>query len=301
MIEVKNLKKTYNGLIAVKNISFEVKNGEVFSLLGPNGAGKTTTIKAILGLIKIDEGEIRINGIDVFSNEREVKKLVAYLPETPSFYENLTALQTLEFFAELRGVEKSKCIEILKEVGLGDAINRKVGGFSKGMIQRLGLAQCMMGSPSILILDEPTGGLDALGAYEIRNKIREMKKEGVTIILSSHILSEVQELSDRVAIMNRGSIIAIDSVEKLSQKLKIKPKLKINVLNLSEQIIQVIRKIEGVENAKIEGNIIEVECSSETKASVINAIENAGGKIIDFKTVEPTLEEIFVKMVKENE
>jgi ABC-type multidrug transport system ATPase subunit len=301
MIEIRNLRKTYNGIVAVNNISFEVKKGEVFALLGPNGAGKTTTIKAILGLIKIDEGEVRINGIDVFSNEREAKKLIGYLPETPSFYENLTALQTLEFFAELRGVEKEKCVGILKEVGLGDAINRKVGGFSKGMIQRLGLAQCMMGSPSLLILDEPTSGLDALGAYEIRNKIRKMKEEGNTIVLSSHILSEVQELSDRVAIMNRGNIIAIDSVEKLSQKLKIQPKLKINVLNPSEKILEAIKKVNGVEDTKIEGNIIEIKCSSETKASVINAIEDAGGKIIDFKTVEPTLEEIFVKMVKENE
>ncbi|MBC7129317.1 MAG: ABC transporter ATP-binding protein [Thermoplasmatales archaeon] len=301
MIEIRNLRKTYNGIVAVNNISFEVKKGEVFALLGPNGAGKTTTIKAILGLIKIDEGEVRINGIDVFSNEREAKKLIGYLPETPSFYENLTALQTLEFFAELRGVEKEKCVEILKEVGLGDAINRKVGGFSKGMIQRLGLAQCMMGSPSLLILDEPTSGLDALGAYEIRNRIRKMKEEGNTIVLSSHILSEVQELSDRVAIMNRGNIIAIDSVEKLSQKLKIQPKLKINILNPSEKILEAIKKVNGVEDIKIEGNIIEIKCSSETKASVINAIEDAGGKIIDFKTVEPTLEEIFVKMVKENE
>lgn len=301
MIEVKNLRKTYNGIVAVKNISFETRKGEIFALLGPNGAGKTTTIKAILGLIKIDEGEIRINGIDIFSDEKEAKKLIGYLPESPSFYENLTALQTLQFFAELRYVEKEKCIEILKEVGLGDAINRKVGGFSKGMIQRLGLAQCMMGSPSLLILDEPTSGLDALGAYEIRNKIKEMKEEGVTVFLSSHILSEVQELSDRVAIMNKGSIIAMDRVEELSKKLKIQPKLKINVLNSSEKIIRAIMELDGVEDAKMEGNIIEIKCSSETKASVINAIEREGGKIIDFKTVEPTLEEIFVRMVKKNE
>ncbi|MBC7081282.1 MAG: ABC transporter ATP-binding protein [Thermoplasmatales archaeon] len=301
MIEVKNLRKTYNGLVAVKNISFETKKGEVFALLGPNGAGKTTTIKAILGLIKIDEGEIRINGMDISSNEREVKKLIGYLPESPSFYENLTALQTLKFFAELKDFEKEKCVEILKEVGLGDAINRKVGGFSKGMIQRLGLAQCLMDSPPLLILDEPTSGLDALGAYEIRNKIRKMKEEGATIVLSSHVLSEVQELSDRVAIMNKGSIIAIDSVEELSKKLKIQPKLKINVSNPSEKMVKVVKELNGVEDAKMEGNIIEIKCSSETKASVINAIENAGGKIIDFKTVEPTLEEIFVKMVKKNE
>jgi len=193
MIKVKNLRKEYDNIIAVDGVSFEVKKGEIFSLLGPNGAGKTTTIKSILGLINYD-GEIEIDGKNMKEREKEIKKLVGYLPERVAFYDNLTAFQTLQFFAELKGVE-DKIDELLKEVGLEKDVNRKVSGFSKGMLQRLGFAQCLLGNPKLLILDEPTTGLDAVGAYELRNKVKELNKKGVTILFSSHILSEVQELS----------------------------------------------------------------------------------------------------------
>lgn len=297
MIQVNNLRKIYGNVIAVDKISFKVEKGETFALLGPNGAGKTTTIKAILGLINY-EGEIRIDGMDAHC--KEVKKYIGYLPETVSFYDNLTALQNMYFFAELKGVEKEKCLGLLKEVGLGGDANRKVGGFSKGMLQRLNLAQCMLGDPKLLILDEPTSGLDALGAWEIRNKIKELKKKGVTILLCSHILSEVQEVSDRVAILNRGKIIAIDSVENLSKKLDIQPKLKIKLAEMKENILDYVKKIDGVKNAKIVENFLEITCNEEAKANIINEIGKTA-KIIDFKTIEPSLEEIFIRMVKKDE
>lgn len=292
MIKIRDLRKEYDGVVAVDRISFEIKKGEIFALLGPNGAGKTTTIKAILGLIKY-EGEILIDGMP---NSKEIKKFIGYLPENISFYDNLTALQTLQFFAELKGVDKRQCIKLLEELGLKDSVNRKVGEFSKGMKQRLALAQCLLGEPKLLILDEPTSGLDALGAYEIRNKIREMNEKGVTILLCSHILSEVQELANRVAIMNKGKLLAIDTVENLGKMLNIQPKLKIKVEKITSGLIKKIKEI--TEEIKVEGNIIEVSCSSELKLQVINEIEKET-KIIDFKTTEPTLEEIFIKMMDE--
>ncbi|RLF47908.1 MAG: ABC transporter ATP-binding protein [Thermoplasmata archaeon] len=300
MIEVRGLRKEYDGVVAVDGISFKVEKGEIFALLGPNGAGKTTTIKAILGLINY-EGEISINGMNVVERGKEVKKKIGYLPESVAFYDNLTALQTLQFFAELKGIKDADLMKLLKEVGLEKDANRKVGGFSKGMLQRLGLAQCLLGEPELLILDEPTTGLDAVGAYEVRNKIRELNERGVTILLSSHILSEVQELSHRVAIMNKGKIIAIDTVENLSKKLEIQPKLRLELQRPSNRIVNLVKEIKSVKDVKVDGNILEISCPPSAKLAIINAIEEAGIKIIDFKTVEPTLEEIFIKMVKEDE
>ena len=300
MIEVRGLRKEYDGVVAVDGISFKVEKGKIFALLGPNGAGKTTTIKAILGLINY-EGEISINGMNVVERGKEVKKKIGYLPESVAFYDNLTALQTLQFFAELKGIKDADLMKLLKEVGLEKDANRKVGGFSKGMLQRLGLAQCLLGEPELLILDEPTTGLDAVGAYEVRNKIRELNERGVTILLSSHILSEVQELSHRVAIMNKGKIIAIDTVENLSKKLEIQPKLRLELQRPSNRIVNLVKEIKSVKDVKVDGNILEISCPPSAKLAIINAIEEAGIKIIDFKTVEPTLEEIFIKMVKEDE
>ena len=298
MISVKNLKKIYGDIVAVDGISFNVEKGEIFSLLGPNGAGKTTTIKALLGLIKIDDGEIRINGIDVFSNGKKTKENIGYVPERASFYDNLTALQTLKFFSELKGVDED-CMALLKEFDLEKDANRKVVNFSKGMIQRLAIAQCLIGKPKLLILDEPTMGLDAVGAYKVREKIRELNENGITIFFSSHILSEVQEISHRVAILNKGKIIAIDTIENLGKMLEVHPKLRIELQRPSSYILNVVKNVRGVEDVKMEKNIIEIICSPNAKTNVIKAIEEAGGKIIDFKTVEPSLEEIFMKMVRE--
>jgi len=300
MIEVSNLRKEYDGVVAVDGISFKVEKGEIFALLGPNGAGKTTTIKSILGLINY-EGEIKIEGKEGRSNEKEIKRKLGYLPEKVAFYDNLTAIQTLQFFAELKGLKNVDFMALLKEVGLEKDAERKVGGYSKGMLQRLGFAQCIMGSPSLLILDEPTTGLDAVGAYELRDKIKRLNEEGVTILLSSHILSEVQELSDRVAIMNKGKVVAIDTVENLSKKFEVEPRLRVELQRPSEYILKVVKGIKSVKDVKADGNVLEILCPPSAKLSIINTIEEAGGKILDFKTVEPTLEEIFIKVVKENE
>ena len=300
MIEVKNLVKKYGNNVAVDDISFSVEKGEIFSLLGPNGAGKTTTIKALLGLIKIDRGEIKIDGKDIFLNGKEVKKNIGYLPETPSFYDNLTALQTLKFFAELKGVDED-CMQLLKEVGLEDVANRKISTFSKGMVQRLALAQSLIGKPKLLILDEPTSGLDAIASYRMRQKIKELNKNGVTVLFSSHILSEVQEVSHRVAILNKGKLVAIDTIDELGKKFEMNPKIKIELQRPSSYILNLVKNVRGVEEAKMEKNVLEVICNPAVKLNVLKAIEEAGGKIIDFKTEEPSLEEIFTKMVNEND
>ncbi len=299
VIETRELTKQYGDVLAVKDLSLQVKKGEIFSLLGPNGAGKTTIIKALLGIIVPTRGKTFIMNHNVQEKGKVARKYVGYLPEVVSFYDNLTALQTLSFYAELQGANKQESQELLNELGLGDHATRKVGGYSKGMVQRLGIAQAIIGKPPVLILDEPTSGLDPRGAWEIRKKIRELNKEGTTIFLSSHILSEVQEVSHRVGILHHGALMALDTVDKLSKKLDLQPKIQIELQKAPKNIISYIKKIKGVRDAKIKDNILEVQCDHTVKAQIITALEDKEVGITNFTTVEPSLEEVFLKYTEE--
>jgi ABC-2 type transport system ATP-binding protein len=298
-IEVNNLTKIYDKISVVKNVSFTVNKGETFGFLGPNGAGKTTTIKSMLGLIKINEGEIKINTFEAIKNRKKANEFIGYLPELVSFYDNLTALQNLYFYADFKNVPRAKCIKVLIEMGLKENAHKKVGKFSHGMIQRLGMARALLGSPQILILDEPSSGLDPRGVKLIRDKIKELKKQGVTIFISSHILGEVQAVCDRVGIIDRGNIVAQDNVEQLSLKLNLKPKLTLVIKNLSDKIVKVVKKVKGVEKAEIVDGSLEILCDRKIRAKVIVAVEKAGGNIINLLSEEPTLEEVFMKFTEE--
>ena len=294
-IEVNKLTKTYNHFTAVNNISFHVQKGEIFGFLGPNGAGKTTTIKAMLDLIHADVGTIRINKIDIRTHGKEAKKYIGYMPEKVAFYDNLTALQNLQFYAEIKHASKEECVQLINEFGLADAGKKRVGKFSKGMIQRLGMARAILGNPPILILDEPSGGLDPRGVVLIRDKILEMKNKGTTIFVSSHILSEIQEICDRVGIINKGALVAQDTVDGLSKKLKLKPQITVTVDALSAKIEKAVRNLPGVDSVTIQKNTLEIVCDGAMKAKVILAITNAGGNIQNLQTKEPSLEEVFMR------
>ncbi|HEC81981.1 MAG TPA: ABC transporter ATP-binding protein [Thermoplasmatales archaeon] len=292
---VKNLTKYYNNHLAVNNVSFSVKKGEIFGFLGPNGAGKTTTIKAMLGLIHVNEGEVKINGFSIAKNEKEAKSHVGYLPERVAFYGNLTALQNLYFYAEMRGASKEECKALLEEFGLGEHSEKKVSGFSKGMLQRLGMARAMLGNPSVLILDEPTSGLDPRGVVLIRNKIKDLNKRGVTLFVSSHILSEVQAICDHVGIINRGVLVAEDSVSRLSSRLNLKPKMILELNKPLDVVEDVVRKVKGVDAVHVYGRRIEVVCDAASKVKVVLAAVKAGADILNIRTEEPSLEEVFMR------
>jgi len=294
-IEVKGLTKSYNHFTAVNNVSFTVKKGEIFGFLGPNGAGKTTTIKALLDLIHADTGTITINGIDIRSHGKEAKKYIGYMPEKVAFYDNLTALQNLRFYGEIKHASKEECIHLIEEFGLGDTGKKRVGKFSKGMVQRLGMARAVLANPPILILDEPSGGLDPRGVVLIRDKILEMKKKGTTIFVSSHILSEIQEICDRVGIINKGVLVAQDTVEGLSKKLNLKPQITVTLDSVSAKIENAVKKLPGVSSVKTQGNMLEIVCDGAMKATVILAITNAGGNIQNLQTKEPSLEDVFMR------
>jgi len=297
-IEIESLTKKFKELTAVDNLTFKVRTGEIFGLLGPNGAGKTTTIKAILGLLRMNSGNIKINGFDIIGEGIKARASVGYLPERVAFYPNLTPLQTMHFFCELWGVDKSIAKPLIKEVGLEDAISRKVGNFSKGMVQLLGVAQVMIGKPPVYILDEPMGGLDARWVKTIREKIKMLNEEGATILFSSHILSEVENICDRVAIINKGKLIAEDTVENLNKYLKIKPRLEITIKDLGGKIPEVIKDLKGIEAVDAKDNKLFVTCDSSVRSQVITKLEEAGLKIDNIKTIEPSLEDAFVRLIE---
>ena len=296
IIEVRNLTKTYKKTPAVKNLTLNVKKGEIFGFLGPNGAGKTTTIKSMLGLIYPTVGLVKIKNHEIHRFGKKVKKYIGYMPERISFYDNLTAIQNLEFYASIKDVEKSECETLIKEMGLSQHSHKKVGNYSKGMTQRLGMARAVLGNPEILILDEPSSGLDPRGVRLIREKIKNLNNEGVTIFISSHILSEIQSICSQIGIINQGSLVAQDTVLELSRNLKVKPKLIMEFSEVNNRIVEIIKNMPGVESLEINGNYISINCLPEKRAEVIANIFNAGGKIINIQTEEASLEDIFMRI-----
>lgn len=297
VIETRRLSKKFGSLRAVDGLDLKVERGSIFGFLGPNGAGKTTTIKMLMGLTKPSDGEVLLMGKHADAGTVDIRKNIGYLPERVAFYDNLTPLQTLHFFCDLKGADRAAALALLDEVGLKDAADRKVGTFSKGMTQLLGVAQAMIGQPSLYILDEPTSGLDPRWSKMVRDRIRTLNEGGATVIFSSHILGEVQSLCHRVAIIDRGRLVAEDTVERLNLNLNIKPRLELTIRRLDGRVPEAVRKIEGVEDAGARGDILSVTCEGPVRAHVIAAVEAAGLDVLDIKTVEPSLEEAFMKLV----
>jgi ABC-type multidrug transport system ATPase subunit len=301
VIETRDLTKRFKDVLAVDALSMKVRKGEIYGFLGPNGAGKSTTIKMIMGLFHPTSGEAFINGRLVNGGGEELRRDIGFLPERISFYDNLTPVQTLNFFCELRGVDKSIVPSLLKDVGLEEHANRKVGTFSKGMTQLLGVAQAMIGTPSIYVLDEPTGGLDARWVKIVRDKLRALNEQGATIVFSSHILSEVQALCHRVAIIDKGRLVAEDTIENISKHLNIRPRLWIRSPSLGNKMPAWVRDIVGVEEVSVKDDTMLVTCEPAARLRVMTALQDRGLDIQDFRTIEPSLEEAFVKLLSDEE
>ena len=289
------LSKSFNGLKAVDDLSLRVEAGEIYGFLGPNGAGKTTTIKMLLGLAAPDAGTIRIEGRDLAREPHAIKRRIGYLPERVAFYPNLTAIQTLKFFADLKGHSNADLKALLASVGLAEFADKKVGTFSKGMVQLLGFAQATVGDPAILLLDEPTTGLDPNWARTVKDRVLEANRRGATVFFSSHILSEVQELAKRVAILNRGKLVAQDTVANLRMAVQSKPQLRLVTGAQTQAALERLKAFAGLESVRVEGPEIVVVCDAEARSKVIADLAGAGILVQNLRTVDPSLEEVFLR------
>ena len=310
MIEVKNVTKKYGSFVAVDNISFTINDGEVVGFLGPNGAGKSTTMNMITGYIEQTDGNIIVDGFDTIKRSKKAKKEIGYMPEGVPLYTDLTVKEFVTYMAELRKVErkakKEKVQEVLKETGLDQMQNKLIKNLSRGQKQRVSLAGTLVADPKILILDEPTVGLDPKQITEIRSLIKNLGKKH-TVILSSHILSEVSQICDRVIIINKGKIVAIDTPENLEKKVSDNNVVYVTVEDKENKIDGIKEKITGIKDIKLikenEDKTKRYEITGENDVNLNKTIFNEFAKenitIIEMKKAEATLEDAFMKIIKE--
>ena len=249
MIEVNHLTKKYGGHLALNDLSFTVEDGKIYGLLGPNGAGKSTCMNIMTGYIAASEGEVKINGLDIVKDAEEAKKHIGYLPEIPPLYPDMKVREYLEFAAELKKVKKEdrrqEIDDVMEKTFISDMQNKLIKNLSKGYKQRVGFAQAMLGNPSVIILDEPTVGLDPKQILEIRDLILNLKKEH-TIILSSHILSEFSAVCDEIMIISKGKMVACDTADALSRRMQGEDELKLEIKGVENNIRRMLSEIEGI-------------------------------------------------------
>lgn len=306
MIKVENITKYYNDFKAIENVSFNVEKGEIVGFLGPNGAGKTTTMRIITGYFLPNYGKVYIDGIDIEEEPKKAKKLIGYLPEVPPLYGEMSVEEYLIFVAKLKGMNKNEILKrldyIIEKTGLKEKRLKKIKTLSKGLKQRVGIAGAIIHKPKVLVLDEPTIGLDPLQIIEIRNLIKEIAKD-TTIILSSHILAEVQEVCNRILVINKGKIIAEDSKENLKQKLMQGKRFTIKIKEEDNKLESILSNIAGVRSVmKNKNNIFSVFCDDKEgiQSDISKAIVNNNYSLLEIKEEDMSLEEIFSRLIKED-
>lgn len=306
MIKVQNLSKRYGNHVAVKNVSFSISEGEIVGFLGPNGAGKSTIMNILTGYLSLTEGTVMVGGYDVLEHPEQAKKRIGYLPEQPPLYPDMTVREYLNFIYDLKSVKFPKrphIDEICKLVHITNVENRLIKNLSKGYRQRVGIAQALVGNPEVLILDEPTVGLDPKQIIEIRKLIAGLGKHH-TIILSSHILSEIQAVCKRILIINEGSIVADDTAVNLSHNLSEDHSLVLRAQGPEAEIMKLLGTIKGVRGIRSLGSIengscdfeIEPEAGSDIRRDIFNRMSDRKWPILELRTRELSLEQIFLRL-----
>ncbi len=300
MLEIKNVSKYFGKNKVVDNVSFDVKEGEILGFLGPNGAGKTTTIKMILGMINIDEGNIKINGYDVKKDFEKAMQYIGGIVENPDMYGYMSAVDNLKLYAKVRNVDYSEVYRVLKMVGLEKSMNQKVSKYSLGMKQRAGLALSLLHSPKVLILDEPTNGLDPVGIKELRDILKKFAHESKTAILvSSHILSEMELMCDRVAVINQGKIVKVESLTDLGDKTQNKEVQGVIKTNKPQEAVKVIKEKLDID-AIVRDEKIFVTVNKSELPSIVKALVMADIEVESVGENEHTLEDLFFDVTKED-
>jgi ABC-2 type transport system ATP-binding protein len=305
MIRVTELTKDYGARRALHGLTFETQQGEVVGFLGPNGAGKTTTMRILTSYMPPTSGEATVAGYDVVAESLEVRKRVGYLPETVPLYNDMIVFDYLKFMADLRHIPDAdeRAGEALEMVGMLDRASGYIGNLSKGMRQRIGLAQALLHRPEVLILDEPTIGLDPGQVVEVRNLIREIGKER-TVLLSTHILSEAQQICDRVLIINKGRIVVEDTPENLQSRLMGADRVILRVRGETDELTPKIGKIKGVQGLKSnpDGSLeFQFLPAQDIRPAVAKMVVESGYDLLEMREVGLSLEEIFLELTKEEE
>ncbi len=306
MIEVKNLTKQYGDHIAVENLSFTIEQGRIYGFLGPNGAGKSTTMNIITGCLAATSGSVTINGYDIYQQPNEAKKCIGFLPELPPVYLDMTPREYLKFVGEAKGVKKAElpaAIEkAMQQAGIVEMQHRLIRHLSKGYRQRVGIAQAIIGSPEVIILDEPTVGLDPLQIIEIRELIRELGKEH-TVILSSHILSEVAAVCDMILIISHGKLVAADTPDNLAKMLQASNVLHLSVLGDETAARSALGNLEGVQKLEFapgENGALDVHLTSDEeldlREAVFAACANANLPLLNMQLERISLEDVFLQL-----
>jgi ABC-2 type transport system ATP-binding protein len=305
MIQAENLTKYYGPYAAIQNVSFKVNKGEILGFLGPNGAGKTTTMRILTAYTPPSDGSAAVNGFDVFDDSLEVRKRVGYLPESVSLYNDMTVSDYLDYVAALRKVDK-RALQVkntLDKTNLGDQSNILIGKLSKGMRQRVGIAQAILHNPEVLILDEPTLGLDPKQIMDVRHLIKDLRGDH-TVILSTHTLSEVEQICNRILIINKGQIVAEDTPESLMARLEGGERVRLKVSNApanAPEILYALNAVSGV--CPLDANTFEIECAMDVDCRPVLAqfvVENGWG-LLELHAIGMSLEHVFLELIAEQE
>ena len=305
MIEVSHLTKRYGTNRAVDDLSFTIEKGVIYGLLGPNGAGKSTTMNIITGCLGATDGTVRVDGHDIMEEPTEVKRLIGYLPEQPPLYMDMTPKEYLRFVAQAKGVPhkewNTQLHTVMEKTRIVDVQDRLIRNLSKGYKQRVGIAQALLGNPEVIILDEPTVGLDPAQIIEIRELIRELGKEH-TLILSSHILSEVQAVCDHIMIISKGHLVASDSPENLTALFAGTTTIKLEAVGTEEAVREVLSTVDDIEinTLSVQENVIRCELNQigeeDVRVSIFNAFAQAGVPIVEMNRVRASLEDVFLEL-----
>lgn len=309
MIEINNLVKKYGDHVAVDDLSLTVEPGKIYGFLGPNGAGKSTTMNIITGYLGATSGEVKINGHDIFKEPEEAKKCIGYLPEIPPLYVDMTVREYLDFVADLKKLEKSLrkryVEEAMETTGITDVANRMIRNLSKGYRQRVGFAQAILGYPEIIILDEPTVGLDPKQIIEIRELIKKLGEKH-TVILSSHILTEISAVCDHVFIISKGKLVASDATENLvslmSGAQEIEVTVRMDVANAQKELaaISEISKVE-VKNEDAGELVVYAQKGADVREDVFRTLAEKHFAVLEMHTIEKSLEDVFLEITQEGE
>jgi gliding motility-associated transport system ATP-binding protein len=308
MITVQHITKRYGTHVAIEDVTFDVKQGEILGFLGPNGAGKTTTMRIITCFMPPSSGRVEVAGFDCLEQPQEVKTRIGYLPETPPLYQEMTVTEYLRFVGELKRLPSSRIpgrmAQVIEQLGLGEVSHRVIGHLSKGFRQRVGLAQALIHDPPVLIFDEPTVGLDPKQIIEIRELIRGLAGSH-TIILSTHLLSEATAICDRVVIIDRGHIVAEDTPTQLSSRLRQSEKMSLTVkhppVDWQERLMKIPGVLHVVPGQTPETSIIECQLGQDLREVIAQFVVNQGVGLLELKPLSLSLEEVFLQLTQQDE